>query len=191
MPMQAQRRGGSTFATYSQPGSRRCWLDSTTLRPLWPRTYKFYRRMGGLLSQPSEFVWCRESTGGWVDCWSSLQNSCDVGSLPAWGQLFAVYLWIKKILKKPVPCWHGLPFRFPVFFLSIQISGFMVCRNRKILSYNTENKYFPTAFYSTQTATVYLDTRIKGVYIIVVLGYSRVHIWSIAQISQHGMKHHF
>ena len=147
--------------------------------------------MGGLLSQPPEFVWCRQSTGGCVGCWASLQNSCDVDSLPAWGQLFAVYLWIKELLKKPFPCWHGLPFRFPVFFLLLQISVFTVCRNIYISSFNTENKSFPTAFYSTTTATFYLDTRIKGLYIIVVLGYSRVHIWSIAQISQHGKKLHF
>jgi hypothetical protein len=125
-------------------------------------------------------------TGRWVGSWPGLQNSCDVGSLPAWRQLFAVYLWIKKLLKNPVPCWHGLPSRFLVFFLSFQISVFMVRRNRKISSYNTENKTFPTAFYSTQTATIYLDTRIKGLYVTFLLGYSCVHIWSIAQISQHG-----
>ena len=36
MPMQAQRKSGSTGPTHSQAGTRRRWVVSITLRPLYP-----------------------------------------------------------------------------------------------------------------------------------------------------------
>lgn len=61
----------------------------------------------------------------------------------------------------------------------------MVCRNGKCSNYDAENKSFPTLFCSTQTATTDADTHIKVLYVIVLLGHSHVHSWSITQISQH------
>jgi hypothetical protein len=67
----------------------------------------------------------------------------------------------------------------------------MVCCNGKLSNYDKDNKSFLTAFYSTQTSTIYLDTRIKELYIIFQLRYSRVDSLSIAQISQHGKETSF
>ena len=168
MPMQAQRRGGGIFSTFSQPGSRRRWLGSTTHRPLCPRKdpYTFYRGMGGLLSQPPGFMRCRQSTSKGA----------------VFRSLFVDYEIIKET--NYIKAWFAV--QVPLFFLSFQIPLFMVSRDGKFSSYDADNKSFPPLFYFTQTATIYTDTRIKGLYITVLLGHSRVHSLSITHISQHG-----
>jgi hypothetical protein len=47
MPMQAQRGGGGLVSNHSQPGIRRGWVVSTTLRPLYPRRNTRYHCTGG------------------------------------------------------------------------------------------------------------------------------------------------
>ena len=47
MSMQAQRGGEGTAQTYTQPGTRKRWAISTTLRPLYPQKRYGICRTGG------------------------------------------------------------------------------------------------------------------------------------------------